>query len=162
MTRNAARLSQAHVAFIESGGTIYVASRDGALRATVAYGLGCQVAPQGDRVAIYLAASWCGALLASIHETGTIAVCFSEPRSHRTLQLKGNDAVARELAAEERAKLPACLARLVQKLCDAGVPEDLVRAVISYDPADLVAVTFSPMAAFSQTPGPQAGSRLNI
>jgi hypothetical protein len=120
------------------------------------------VSPQGDRVAIYLAASWCGALLAAIRETSTIAVCFSEPRSHRTLQLKGNDAVARELAAEERAKLPACLARLVHKLCDAGVPEDLVRTVTSYDPADLVAVTFSPMAAFSQTPGPQAGSRLNI
>ncbi len=162
MTQSAGRLDPAHVAFIEGGGTIYVASRDDALRATVAYGLGSHVSPRRDRVAVFLAASWCAALLADIRKTRAIAVCFSEPGSHRTLQLKSSDAVVRELDADERAKLPACLSRLVEKLAEVGVPEDLVRTLMTCEPSDVVAVTFSPMAAFSQTPGPQAGSRLNL
>ncbi len=162
MTEGAAHLDPAHVAFIESGGTIYVASRDDKLRTTVAYGLGCHVSPQRDRITVFLAASWCQALLASVAETRALAVCFAEPRSHKTLQLKGSDAVARPLTPEEMATLPGCLARLIAKLGEVGVPEELVRTVTSCDPTDLVAVTFSPAAAFSQTPGPQAGSRLNI
>jgi hypothetical protein len=162
MTDGAARLDQTHVAFIESGGTIYVASRDGKLRATVAYGLGCHVSPQRDRITVFLAASWCEALLASVAETRALAVCFAEPGSHKTLQIKGSDAVARPLTPDERATLPACIARLIAKLGEVGVPEELVRTVTSCDPAELRALTFSPAAAFSQTPGPQAGSRLNL
>jgi hypothetical protein len=94
MTQAARRLDPAQVAFIESGGSIYVASRDGSLCTTVAYGLGCDVSPQRDSVSVFLAASWCRALLACVAETSTIAVCFAEPRSHQTLQLKGSDAVA--------------------------------------------------------------------
>jgi hypothetical protein len=51
---------------------------------------------------------------------------------------------------------------LVAKLGDVGVPEHLVRTVTSCEASDLVAVTFSPSAAFTQTPGPQAGTRLNL
>jgi hypothetical protein len=40
------------------------------------------------------------------------------------------------------------------------MPEAVVRAILAYSPDDLVTVTYSPCAAFSQTPGPKAGEPL--
>ena len=162
MTARDRRLDQAHVAFIESGGTIYVASRDAKLRTALAYGLGCRVSPDRRRIGIFLAASWCDELLASIRETRAIAVSFAQPGSHKTLQLKGDDAEIGPPEPGDAARQAAYLAKLVENLMRAGVPEALVRTVVTCEPADLVVVRFSPVAAYSQTPGPQAGNRVEL
>jgi hypothetical protein len=41
-----------------------------------------------------------------------------------------------------------------------GYDQAFVGTLLAYEPADLVAVTFTPTSAFAQTPGPQAGKRL--
>jgi hypothetical protein len=41
-----------------------------------------------------------------------------------------------------------------------GFPEPLVRALLDCRDEDLVALTFTPVAVFNQTPGAQAGTPL--
>ena len=57
-----------------------------------------------------------------------------------------------------RANFPArWIYGFVAELAALGYAEPLVRAFLWCDPAELVAVGFTPCAAFQQTPGPRAG-----
>ena len=46
------------------------------------------------------------------------------------------------------------------ELAGMGFTEAFVRAVMDFDPADLVALHLDPAAVFDQTPGPKAGDRI--
>ena len=50
--------------------------------------------------------------------------------------------------------------RLLDDLVSLGFNRSMLDGFFWRDPADLLAVSFTPEAAFAQTPGPQAGRRL--
>jgi hypothetical protein len=104
--------------------------------------------------------SQCEALLRDLRETRAIAVVFSQPSTHRTIQLKGADAALGPLAPGDPALIEANRVALVKDMGPIGYDEAFARTLLAYEPADLVAATFTPTAAFAQTPGPQAGKRL--
>jgi hypothetical protein len=52
------------------------------------------------------------------------------------------------------------VAALAADICRLGWSDGFGRALVAFDPAELVAVGFTPAAAFDQTPGPRAGARL--
>jgi hypothetical protein len=87
-------------------------------------------------------------------------VVFSQPSTHRTIQLKGTDATLGPLEPGGTALIDANIDALVKDVAPLGYSEIFVRTLLAYEPEDLVEVTFTPTSAFAQTPGPQAGKRL--
>jgi hypothetical protein len=153
-------LDEANAAFIRCGVMVSVASRNARHVASLSRALGCRVAPDRRRVSAFLPASQCETLLRDLRDTGTIAVVFSQPSTHRTIQLKGTDAALGPLAAGGTALIDANIDALVKDVVPLGYTEVMVRTLLAYEPGDVVEVTFTPTAAFAQTPGPQAGRRL--
>lgn len=148
-------------AFLLSGISISPGSRSRELVPSVTRAVGARLSPDRSRVTVLVRPSQSGEFLADVRATGRIAVVFSEPSSHRTVQLKGEDAVVEApapgdaaIAARHRGEFSKCLA-------DLGYSPDLGRLLIEGDPEDLVAVAFTVSAAFVQTPGPAAGQALS-
>jgi hypothetical protein len=154
------RLSEAHIALIQSGVAILVAAADVSLRSTVTFGLGCRVASARDRITIFVAPSKGQALLENVRQSHAIAVVFCQASTHVTLQLKGHRPVIRSLTDAEQQVLPAYLDRFVEDLAHVGEEEVFVRTLMWHADADIIAIDFDLTAVFSQTPGPQAGSLL--
>ncbi|HET7202541.1 MAG TPA: hypothetical protein VFI92_04155 [Steroidobacteraceae bacterium] len=159
--REALRLDPEHVAFIQGGVSVVVSARNEALVPDVLRGCGCRVSRDRRRVTVLAESARSGDVLDGVRANGMIAVVFSQPSTHRTLQLKGSDAtVARATAADQRTArrhLEAWMADM-QRI---GYDPVFTRAARG-DGADLVAITFSVAAAFEQTPGPAAGRRLGL
>ena len=148
--------------FIVGGvGASAATCRPGALP-NMARCIGCRVAPDRRSVTLLLAATPGAALLDDVRRTGAIAAVFSQPSTHRTLQLKGNDAriVPTEAGDPELAR--RYVEAFVAQLAPFGYPEAGVRAFLACSHDDLAAVQFTICAAYSQTPGPHAGEPLPV
>ena len=151
---------EANFALLRTGFMVTVASRDAAHVPSVTRALGCRVAPDRRRVTVFLLASQSATLLLDLRETGAIAAVFSQPSTHRTIQLKGADATLGAVEPGDVELIEANAAAALADLALAGFPESFARTIFAYDTPDVVAVGFTPSTAFVQTPGPQAGRRL--
>jgi hypothetical protein len=87
-------------------------------------------------------------------------VVFTHPPTHRTIQLKGDDAAVVPVAAADRRTVAGYVDTMVAVIGTLGNPEPLVRAMLACPPDELTAVAFTPSSAFVQTPGPRAGTPL--
>lgn len=121
---------------------------------------GARVSEDRRTVTILLAATPAAAFLDDIRRTGTIAAVFSQPSTHKTLQLKGSDARIVPTDPGDAAVVERYVDAFVAQVKLYGYPETLIRAFLAHAPDDLVAVQFTVSAAFSQTPGPHAGKPL--
>ena len=99
-------------------------------------------------------------LIAAIHRNGRIAVVFTRPTTHRSLQLKGDDAALVRLRPDDAARVAGYRDAMVAELGGNGISEALTRALLAGGDDELVAIEFTPVAAFVQTPGPDAGKPL--
>jgi hypothetical protein len=155
-----APLDAEHAEFISGGVSIQVAGRDAANETTVTRAVGCRVS--GDRrcVTVFVSAAQSGALLADVRANGAIAVVFSQPTTHRAIQIKGTDATVVSLEPDDPHLIAAYRAKLGAQVAPLGFSEAFVRSLLSIAPGDVVAIAFTPCAAFLQTPGPKAGSAL--
>jgi hypothetical protein len=149
-----------NAAFLQSGLSISVASRDADHVASVAKAVACRVSDDRRRITVFLPGAPASRLVADIRACGAIAVCFSEPKTHRTLQLKGTDAREVPIAAADEALIVAQAAGVVAQLDELGYSATLGRVVFPPTAEGVVAIAFTPTAGFAQTPGPQAGRRL--
>jgi hypothetical protein len=152
-------LQETTATFIQGGVSIIAASSATGNRPVIARALGCRVSRNGRLVTILIPAS--DPVLDAVRATGAIAVTFSQPSTHRTIQLKGKDARETELLRTDRALSRRYAAAFVADVCPLGYSEELMRAILSCEPPDLSPVTFSPTARFLQTPGPRAGEPLD-
>ena len=161
MTHAAPPLLSADVlAMMVRGVSVNVASRDAALRPSLMRAVGSDVAPDGSRITVYLARSQSGQLLQDIASTGHLAVVFSEPATHRSVQLKAGAATLRPAMESDLPVLARYLASMEHEVARVGFPPPLTRAMLACRLDDVVAVTFSPEEAYDQTPGPRAGKSL--
>ena len=160
MAAPAPLLDEALAAFVQTGVSINAASRGAGNVPAVARANGCRVAADRRTVAIIVPASKSAALLEAVRASGAIAVVFSEPSTHRTYQLKGTDATVVPATDADHAAAVRWVDAFAAVLAPLGYPENVFRAMLAADPADLVAVRFTPTAAFDQTPGPRAGAPL--
>ena len=85
---------------------------------------------------------------------------FSEPTTHRTLQVKGDDALPGPLEHGDWPQVAAHVEAAVAELASLGYPETWVRKIFESTPNQVQAICFTPMSAFAQTPGPRAGEPL--
>lgn len=154
-------LDAEHAAFIVRPGiSMTVSSRAAGNLPELGRALGCRVSADRARVTVLLPGDQLPALVAALRASRAVAVVFSEPATHRTIQLKGTDASVGPTAPGD-AELSARWADgLVGALGAYGVAEPLVRAFLWSEAGAMLAVGFTPCAAFQQTPGPRAGAPL--
>jgi hypothetical protein len=151
-------LDAEHAAFILLPGISMTAASPGSGNLPrIGRALGCRVSAQRGRITVLFAGGQCPELIEALRASRAIAVVFSQPSTHRTIQVKGADAALEPLAPDDPALAQRWIDGFVAELAALGYAEPLVRAFLWCDPAELVAVGFTPCAAFQQTPGPRAG-----
>ena len=155
-------LDEEHAAFIQGGVSIVAASSSARQVSSIGGIAGCHVAPDRRRVTVFLAASQAPQLLADIRACGRIAVVFSLPSTHRSFQLKSDDATARPPAAGELAVVHRHVEAFADEIAPFGHVPEQARVLLSCADDDLVAIDFTPGTAFEQTPGPGAGKQIPL
>ncbi|MGJ7495903.1 pyridoxamine 5'-phosphate oxidase family protein [Variovorax sp. RT4R15] len=162
MTADAPRalLTPEYIAMVNKGVSTIVASSDESRRPSLMRAVGCSIAPDGTRVTVFVARSQSRQLLQDVAATGHVAVVFSEPLSHRTVQVKARAAELRSADAGDTGALQRYLTSMEAEIAAVGYDAAFVGAMLAYRLDDLVAISFTPTAAFDQTPGPKAGSAL--
>jgi hypothetical protein len=154
-------LDEEHARFILLPGISMTASSRGAgKRPELGRVHGCRVAADRSRVMVLLPGDQYPGLIEALRASRAVAVVFSQPTTHRTIQLKGLDAEVEAPAAADLELARRCTAGFVAELAALRYDESVVRAAVWFDPQALVAVGFTPCAAFQQTPGPRAGAPL--
>lgn len=146
-------------AFIQTGVSISVAAADAARLACMARGMGCRVGADG-RVAVFVQRAQARELLDNVRRSARVACVFSLPSSNRTVQLKGADARVEPFAPADLAVVLRHRVEFTAEVVPLGTPAEVVRMLLDVTAADLATVSFTPCAAFSQTPGPRAGEAL--
>jgi hypothetical protein len=154
-------LDEATAAFVQGAVSVIVAARNAGNEPDLVRAMGARVDSTRSRVTLFLVASQATAVLADVRGNGALAAVFSQPSTHRTVQLKGIDARVDAVGPEERAGFAEYREGMVRELAVVGQPPEYTRALLTFAPADLVAVTFTPTSAYTQTPGPNAGAPLS-
>jgi hypothetical protein len=148
------------VAMMARGVSVIAGSRDAKLRPSIMRAVGSRVEANGQDITVYLARSSSRQLIQDIASTGQLAVVFSEPSTHRTVQLKASRAEIRSAVADDAPVLAAYLKSMEHEIQQVGIPPPMTRAMLAHRLDDVVAVRFTPEQAFDQTPGPRAGAAL--
>ncbi|MEJ5989638.1 hypothetical protein WG902_06535 [Ramlibacter sp. PS3R-8] len=156
----AATLPADLVAIMARGVSVIVASRDAKLRPSIMRAVGSRVEANGQDITVYLSRGSSRQLLQDIASTGQLAVVFSEPSTHRTVQLKASRAEIRNAVDADVPVLAAYLKSMEHEIQQVGFAPPLTRAMLAHRLEDVVAVRFTPEQAFDQTPGPRAGAPL--
>jgi len=154
------RLPDDLLALMRRGVSVIAGSRDAAMRPSIMRAVGSDLSADGRSVTLYLVRAQSRQLLQDIAATGHVAVVFSEPATHRTVQLKGSRATSRQAGPQDQAVLARYLASMEQEIARVGYPPEMTRAMLAHRLEDVVAVTFEPDEAYDQTPGPRAGTSL--
>ena len=155
-------LSPEHIAMVDRGVSVIVASRNAALRPSIMRGVGSAISADGTQVTVFLRRSQSRQLMQDIEAGGGLAVVFSEPPTHRTLQLKARQATLRPASPTDQPQLARYLASMQCELAQVGYGPEFAVAMLSAPLEDVVAVQFTPESAFDQTPGPRAGNPLDV
>lgn len=148
------------LAMMARGVSVIVSSCGSDLTPSLMRAVGSQVAPQGEQITVFLNRRQSAQLLRDVARSGRVAVVFSEPHSHRTVQLKSNAARLREVTPDDVPALQRYLQAMQGELGRIGFSPDFAAAMLAHRLEDLSAVTFAPEQAFDQTPGPRAGQPL--
>jgi len=153
-------LSPEHIAMIDKGVSAIVASRNAAHRPSLMRAVGTGISADGGEVTVYVSRSQSRQLLQDVAATGHVAVVFSEPMSHRTVQVKARDAVLRAAVDSDVPVLRRYLRSMEHEVGHVGYDAAFVQAMLGHRLDDVVAIRFYPDEAYDQTPGPKAGSAL--
>ena len=144
--------------FLTSGVSISVASCGADHLPNLTRGIGCDVSGDAPDVRVFVIAEQSRALLDDIRANRNVAVVFSQPGSHRTLQLKGHDARIESLVAGDSQIIEHYRSAFTDALAALGFNGAFVQVLLGSSAGEIVAIRFTPAAAFQQTPGSAAGS----
>ncbi len=139
------------------GVSVIVSASDLNLVPSVMRAVGSQIGGSGERITVFLNRSQSAQLLRNVAVTDRLAVVFSQPSTHRTLQLKARGVRIREAALDDEPALDRYLDSMKAELGTIGISPSLVSAMLAHQLDDVVALEFTPDEAFDQTPGPRAG-----
>jgi hypothetical protein len=153
-------LDEQNAAFIQGPVSIVATSRDEARVPSVARMLGCRISADRRTVTVLLAESQAAMLLADLRCGAPIAVVFSRPSTHQSIQLKAPRAEIANAGPEDRALKERYATGFIAEVVAVGDLKAPMHAYVWCDLEELVAVSFVPTAAFNQTPGPGAGAAL--
>lgn len=123
---------------------------------------GCRVSPDRRAITVFLSVAQSQQVLRDLRAGGGIAVVFSRPRTHETVQFKGTRAQIAPLADGDRETMRAYGRSFGEEVGAVGFAGVFESAIMSGVEDEAVAVSFTPTAAFEQTPGPSAGQPLTV
>ena len=146
------------LAMMERGVSCLVGSRDADLRPSVMRAVGSSISADGRSITVFVSRRQSRQLVQDVAATGHIAVVFSEPATHRTVQVKATRAGLRSATPADEPVLARYLASMEHEIGRVGYAPPLTRAMLAHRLDDLVAISFEPELAFDQTPGPSAGA----
>jgi hypothetical protein len=147
------------VEFCQSGVSVAIAACDVSNRPVVGRGLACRIDGSGTvRLVVRNASNQI--VLHAIARGSGLAVTFTKPSTHRSIQLKA--ASGRTCAADSSDHRLAAVqsAALKADLVADGFEDALGARYCAYETDDLISIEFVPLHAFVQTPGPGAGNPL--
>jgi len=153
-------LDEETAAFMMAGTSMHAASCDRDGVANLSRPIACRVSPDRTRVTVFMLASHSGAMLADFRANGRIAVVFTMPSTHRTIQLKGHDAAVEPLHEDDPIVIARHREAFARDLERIGFARSVPVALLEGARGDVIAVAFTIAAAFTQTPGPGAGAPL--
>ncbi|GAB3550715.1 hypothetical protein GCM10027343_34110 [Noviherbaspirillum agri] len=153
-------IDAAHAAFLQQGISMCVAACSQDNIPTLVRGTGCRISPDRRRVTVFVSAIQAAPVLQCIRNNGSIAVVFSEPSTHRTVQLKGTGAVIGTPSSDDLVLIERYCAAFSRELQPLGFAAAQILTLLAFPPEEIVSLSFTPAAAFSQTPGPKAGEPL--
>ena len=142
---------------IERGVSVIVSSCDPDLTPSVMRAVGSRIADDGRHITVYMCRSQSAQLLRDVARSARLAAVFSQPSSHRTVQIKTRAARLREATEDDEPALQHYLQGMERELTSIGFAAVYARAMLAYRLDDVVAIEFVPELAFDQTPGPRAG-----
>lgn len=145
-------------AFCESGISVVVGTRRADGWPVPVHARGCRV--DGATLRVLVQRSEGGPVLDALVARAGVAVTFSRPADHRSIQLKALRAEVQAVEAADVAHVERQLAAYRDALAAVGYLPSFLVSFTAHDAADLAAIVFRPEEAFVQTPGPGAGSAL--
>jgi len=154
------RIDDETAEFIQRFVSINLASRNAHNRPTLSRAAGCRIDEDRTHLTVYVDQASNRQLLENLRANGCLAVVFSRPSSHRTIQFKGNDATLAEVSEADLAQIRDYLETFRQELRDIGFPEPFCQAILPPAAHSYIGIRFSAERAYTQTPGPDAGKKL--
>lgn len=146
-----------HACFIAGAVSISVGTRSADRLPNLTRAVGCRLSPDRSRLHVLVSREQSAAVLADVADNREIAVVFSQPSTHRTVQYKGRDATIEATVDGDQGRVERYRDAFVGELVQLGFGEHAVRSLVDCRLDDIVAIGFTPEKAFNQTPGPQAG-----
>lgn len=153
-------LDHTRAAFIQGRVSMNVASCSAEGVPSLARAYGCRVSADRRRITVFLPVAYSPLLFADLRAGRAVAVVFSRPSTHETLQLKGRACVVAPLMPGDRELMAAYAHGFRDEIRSIGFCDPFVTAMVAAADSEAVSATFTPDAAFVQTPGPDAGRRL--
>ena len=129
--RMAALLPPDLVAIMARGVSVIVASRDAALRPQLR-AVGSRVEADGRDITVYLSRPQSRQLVQDLAATGHVAVVFSVPSTHRSVQLKASRVEMRNADADDAPVLARYLASMEHEVQQVGFAPPLTRAMLAH------------------------------
>ena len=161
MSADAPVLDAAHARFIvETAMSYALSARDADNRPSIAKAAACRISADRRRLTLLVDQQLAADVVRDLRAGSPVAAVFSEPATHRTLQVKGLRAEVAGVTPADREFARQHLDATVAHLVPLGYDEAGIRTYFAHQPEQLVAVSFVPVAAFEQTPGPGAGRPL--
>ncbi|MCG6921562.1 MAG: hypothetical protein LJF15_10855 [Acidobacteria bacterium] len=136
---------------------IVVATRDADKRPHVVRGYAASLSEGGTRVSVHVPSRQCRHVLDAIKETGVIAAVFSRVSDYKTYQIKGIDAEIGPTVRGSTPRLAAYRDGFLDELARIGIPRESTRG-LAFE--EFIPLSFTSTAVFAQTPGPNAGRKL--
>jgi len=143
----------------QSGLSVLIGVRGADGRPIPGIALGCRILPDG-RVRLLARRKGNERILDSLTHDARIAATFTRPVTHRSLQIKGRDAVIGAPGDEDVRATQRQMRVFCDEIIEVDISPDVAVSYCTFDRSELVAIEFTPEAAFVQTPGPGAGTRL--
>ncbi len=148
------------LALLDRGVGVSIASRDANRLPDLVRALGATRDESGV-ITVYVSGRDARHVLDDLRSNGAIAVVFSQPTSHRTVQVKAGRV---EIVSGREADVAVArerIAAMAQELERAGYDRAFATRMLSFVPEELVLVRLRPEQVFDQTPGPHAGRALD-
>lgn len=145
------------VDFFEGGVSLLVGTCDEESKPEGTRAVGVCVAPDRAHLTVFLNQPNSERTVANLAVNPRIAVCFTRPIDHRTIQVKGRALRVRQTLDSEKPRLE----RYISAFCEALYLVGVTRAVggrLAFWPSQAVEIEIESL--FVATPGPGAGERL--
>lgn len=153
-------LTAIQATFMQGAVSMNVATRNADNLPTVMRAYGCALAADLRSVRVFVYPVHNENLLRHLQYHRVIAAVFSRPSTHESIQLKGDDAAISPATSADLAVMERYLLIMSEELRAIGFPATFTDAMLPPATNDAVAICFTPLHAFAQTPGPQAGRKL--